>query len=68
MMGQRIDKLRILWVFLADAYCQWKDMVATKDLDARYCCDGRECGCYGATVRQMFLPDKARLQQEGGVE
>lgn len=57
-MKERIEKLRILWWMLtADlrmTFKTWHREVWERDLDNQYCCNGRECGCYGATVREMF--------------
>lgn len=51
-MGDRLLKLRMLWLFLAGAFEQWRE--ATSDLDARMCCDGRECGCMGSSNREFW--------------
>lgn len=47
-------KLRVLIVWLRNAYAEWQKEVWNSELDARYCCDGRECGCEGSTVREVF--------------
>ena len=53
-MGDTIIKLRVLIVWLRNAYAEWRKEVWSAELDARYCCDGYECGCEAATVREMF--------------
>lgn len=55
-MRDAMTKLRILWDLLNDTCEQWHSEVWSKDLDRRYCCDGRECGCCGATVRDIYAP------------
>lgn len=47
-------KLRVLRWMLADSYTQWRREVWERELDASYCCDGRECGCMAATVRELW--------------
>lgn len=49
------DKLRILLLLLRNAYSEWRTEIWPKDLDAPYCCDGRECGCYGSSLRDVYL-------------
>ena len=49
--------LKVKWLltaFLLPAFEDWKTNLWSKDLDSRYCCDGRECGCYGTTYRDMY--------------
>lgn len=48
------DKLRILWVMLSCAFRDWRADVWARDLDAAYCCTGRDCGCGGASVREVW--------------
>lgn len=55
-MRERIEKIVILWLFVKGAVRDWWDEVWQKDLDAPYCCDGRECGCGGMTVREVHGP------------
>jgi hypothetical protein len=48
-------KLKILFsVFIGPTFEQWKKEIWDKDLDALYCCGGQECGCYGATIREVY--------------
>ncbi len=54
-MSQTIDKLRILRMFLLAAYQEWRKEVWPRDIDGRYCCDGRECGCQGSSVREVYM-------------
>lgn len=53
-MSERIEKIGMLWSFLSKAFTEWRDEVWRSDLDAHYCCDGRECGCGGITVRGAY--------------
>lgn len=55
-MKDTIVKLRILWIWLHGSYETWRSDVWAVDLDSQYCCDGRECGCYGATYREVYTP------------
>jgi hypothetical protein len=54
---QLIDKLKILLTLWQHDYEHWKKDVWPEDLDSRYCCDGRECGCYGMTLRECYLTE-----------
>lgn len=47
-------RLRVLGFLLADAFHNWRREIWVRDLDSRYCCDGRECGCMGETVRNVW--------------
>jgi hypothetical protein len=47
-------KLRVLRGLLRYQYETWLSEVWRKDLDDYYCCSGRECGCYGSTVRDVY--------------
>jgi len=51
-MKDVLFKLRILYIDLYGAYEQWHIRIWTKDLDEQTCCDGRECGCMGSTIRE----------------
>lgn len=53
-MRQTIEKLAILLGFLIAAFSEWRAEVWRRDLDALYCCNGRECGCRAVTVREVF--------------
>lgn len=55
-MRNLIDKLRILFIFLADAVNRWEHEILENDIDSPYCCDGRECGCGGTTIREAYFP------------
>lgn len=63
-MKDALTKLRILYRVLSAAYSDWRQEVWSRDLDERYCCDGRECGCMAMTVRDVFDPPTA-AQGEG---
>lgn len=53
-MSDLIFKLRVLRYLLVSGYEEWRDSVWKCDLDSLWCCDGRECGCGGSTVREMW--------------
>ena len=55
-MRDAITKIRILFGFLSSSVDAWKSEVWSRDLDERYCCDGRECGCQGVSVREVYSP------------
>ena len=55
-MKDKYLKLVILWQMLASSFRYWKQGYWGKDLDERACCDGRECGCYGMTIREIHFP------------
>lgn len=60
-MSDVLLKLRILWrAFILRAWAEWRREVWSKDLDALYCCNGRECGCRGATVSDVFDPQEVK--------
>lgn len=46
-------KLRMLWLYGFSVRAWYRD-VWRQEADARMCCDGRECGCYGSTYREMW--------------
>lgn len=49
-----IFKIRVLKMMVTASYEEWRDHVWSRDLDEPFCCDGRECGCGGDTVREMW--------------
>ena len=53
-MADTVLKMRVLWAWLVNTYSEWRKEVWAKDLDQQYCCDGRECGCGGGTVRDNY--------------
>jgi hypothetical protein len=53
-MRDLITKLSILRGLLAYQFEQWRKDIWSHDLDDRYCCDGRECGCQGASYREIY--------------
>lgn len=53
-MRDTLLKLRILRGLLAATWRDWRQSVWDRDLDERYCCDGRECGCMGSSVREVW--------------
>jgi hypothetical protein len=61
-MVDTIEKLRILALILAstakDSYDFWRREVWNNDLDCSWCCNGKECGCGGQTIRQVFQVQK----------
>lgn len=58
-MRDFFTKLSILVDMLSDIFETWRDEIWAHDLDERYCCDGRECGCYGATYRDVYRPKQS---------
>lgn len=62
-MSDLIDKLKILLVLLHDHYEYWRGNIWRADLDEHYCCDGRDCGCGGATIRELYLTPPHQLPQ-----
>lgn len=60
-MSDFLFKLRILWMLLRCTYSEWRREVWVRNLDSPYCCDGRECGCYGTTVRELYA--RRKLEQ-----
>lgn len=57
---QIIEKLKILFWLICDCASSWKTEIWNKDLDERFCCDGRECGCGGATIGDMYSSVKPK--------
>lgn len=55
-----VFKLRVLRWLIADAISQWRKEVWPAELDASYCCDGRECGCQAATHREIWTWNTGR--------
>ena len=57
-MSDRIFKLRILLNNLIEdiktCVWLWNREVWERDLDAYFCCDGRECGCEGVSIREFY--------------
>lgn len=49
-----MTKLALLPGFLSRAFDDWLSLIWESDLDACYCCDGRECGCGGQTTREVW--------------
>lgn len=49
-----ITKFKILYFFMASSFDSWKHEIWNRNLDGRFCCDGRECGCGGATIRETY--------------
>lgn len=59
-MADFFTKLRILCGLLISMWEHWRDDIWPHDLDARYCCDGRECGCCGQTRRDVYAPSSSK--------
>lgn len=53
-MSDLIFKFRVLWNFIGAAFDEWRTYVWQAELDAPYCCDGRECCCGAETVRSIY--------------
>ena len=49
-----VFKARILIWLVRGAVHTWRTEVVPVELDSRYCCDGRECGCSGSTHRDIW--------------
>ena len=47
-------KMNILYISLFGAYEEWKREIWDRELDENFCCDGRECGCGGESVRDSW--------------
>ena len=48
-------KIKLLFlVYLPDAHTGWRYEIWGKSLDDPICCDGRECGCEGVTIRESY--------------
>lgn len=47
MSGERILKLKMLWIYRLHFREWWKD-VGSREGRERMCCDGYMCGCYGS--------------------
>jgi len=54
-MMDAFDKLRILAMLMRGAFVQWRSEIVGRDLDAPYCCDGRECGCMATSLRDLYM-------------
>jgi hypothetical protein len=59
-MRDAITKFGILWMLLRHTVSDWRRDIWRNDLDAHYCCDGRECGCYAMTWRDVYSPPPRR--------
>lgn len=62
-MNDIVFKISLLRLFFCQAIDEWRQEIFNRDLDDRYCCDGRECGCGGATVREMYTTDHKNFQE-----
>jgi hypothetical protein len=49
-------KIIILKNLLSVTYGEWKNQVWNNDIGSHFCCDGRECGCGGMTIREAYDP------------
>lgn len=47
-------KFKILYWLILDTCGTWKAEVWKRDLDERFCCDGRDCACGGMTVKDSW--------------
>lgn len=62
-MGSRMSdalwKLGVLWrSFIAPAVEMWRREVWSRDPGQYYCCNGHECGCYGASIRDVYAREE----------
>ena len=60
-----VFKLRLLWAFTSRAYIEWREAIWERDLDSNYCCNGRACGCYGESVRNIYSAMLAERERDG---
>ena len=49
-----VFRLYVLRKMLSGALEEWKNTCWGDRLHAFYCCDGRECGCGGATNKEVW--------------
>ncbi len=62
-MNDIVLKLRMLWHFFLSNPVGWYHEIWKQDADERLCCNGRECGCMGATFADELsyhLPKKGQ--------
>ena len=59
-MKDIFTKLRQLYLWELNAFYEWKHEIWSRDLDERYCCDGKECGCGGMTIRETLCSVEPR--------
>jgi hypothetical protein len=48
-------KLKVLFWLIQEQFGYWQKEVLEKELDALYCCDGRNCCCGGVTNREVWI-------------
>lgn len=53
-MSDKLFKLRLLVTWMRVSFEEWRKEVWERDLDQRYCCDGRDCMCGGSSVRDVM--------------
>lgn len=55
-MKNTLLKIKILFThyFFYIDYEGWKEAIWDRDLDELDCCNGRECGCEGRTIKQNY--------------
>jgi hypothetical protein len=53
-MKDNLMKLRVFWNMFRAFLQDWREEVWDKDPDAYHCCNGRECGCYAMTNREVW--------------
>lgn len=66
-MRDLLCKLGVLLAMLRGIYDTWETEVWVRDLDENYCCSGRECGCGGISVREVFETQVISAQNEAQV-
>lgn len=66
-MKDFFTKLRILRDMLRASFDEWREHIWANDLDSYYCCRGDpmldECGCQGATYRDIYCPSPVQQRQ-----
>lgn len=55
---QIFKKLKILYWMVFNSIEGWHSQIWKADLDERFCCDGRDCGCGGATIEDIYMSHK----------
>lgn len=64
-MKDIIFKLMLLRNDLVECFGYWRDGIWERDLDSLYCCEGRECGCEGITIRELYTSINAKHRRAG---
>lgn len=68
MMSDIRLKFLILRAMLREAFDAWRSGYWERSLDEQYCCDGRECGCQGSSLRDVWTFEISRAAHQGAGE